>query len=155
MNKTKQNINYPEVVCRAINTLRTKVFEETEFFEISHLPKTKARIILNTLRKFNIIYIDADKKYRVCNPSLPIYISQFNIPVQSALDKYYSYLNYISNWQKKNGKKGRINEYGEIIRESKINDKTTTELTEEECIKFLQSTGKYKILLKIEDWKEI
>lgn len=153
----KNEINYVEVVCRTINTFRQNGFDLNDFIKESGIPKVKSMFIIRKLKKYGIIY-SIDTKYKVSNPTLPVYIKQFTIPVQSALDSYYNAIG-------SDKKLSELQEPDSIKSNESISIKSTpvtstpiksdSELTEELCIEFLKATGKYQIYKKSVEWNLI
>lgn len=158
----KKEINYVEVVCKTINTFRQNGFDLNDFVKESGIPKVKSMFIIRKLKKYGIIYF-VENRYKVCNPALPVYIKQFTIPVQSALDSYYNAIGSdkkLSELQESDSIKS--NESISIksapvtsvpIRSN--SSKSDSELTEELCIEFLKATGKYQIYKKSVEWNLI
>lgn len=153
----KNEINYVEVVCRTINTFRQNGFDLNDFIKESGIPKVKSMFIIRKLKKYGIIYV-VDTKYKVSNPALPVYIKQFTIPVQSALDSYYNAIG-------SDKKLSELQEPDSIKSNESISIKSTpvtstliksdSKLTEELCIEFLKATGKYQIYKKSIEWNLI
>ncbi len=159
IDRESEKIVFKQMVAKALNTLRTDLTEHfgwTEFIcETPTIPAGKRKAIVSKLRKYGIIikigWGNRGDKFWFKNAKVPVSLVDLETPIEEALNRYYSTMENM--YKKRKEERERKNSNKEIV--EKKEDSLIEKLSEEECIKYLLSTGKYKIYQSHTEWIEI
>lgn len=154
IDKEQEKVLYKQMFARALNSLRSS--NQTYFHlgdltrELSSIPKVKKKYIISKLIDSGIIISAGKDKlgklFWFKDGRIPVNIIDLNNPIEQGLITYYS---GIHKWNKTYTEKLKKNKGKEEKKE--VKDPSF----EEECIKYLLSTGKYKIYQSHTEWTEI
>lgn len=156
IDKEQEKVLYKQMFARALNVLRTTnqdwFYLDDLIRELPTIPKVKRKYIVSQLiRSGVIVSAGRDKSGNLFwfkDARVPINVADLNIPIEQGLVNYYT---SISEWSKTYTEKVKK---GEVGKKEKEKEKEGLSF-EEECIKYLLSTGKYKIYQSHTEWIEI
>ncbi len=159
IDRESEKIIFKQMVAKALNTLRTdltKHFGWTEFIcETPTIPEGKRKAIVSKLRKYGVIiktgWGDRGDEFWFKNAKVPVSLADLEVPIEEALNRYYNTME--NSYKKKKEERMKKKANKEIV--EKKEDSSNEKFSEEECIKYLLSTGKYKIYQSHTEWVEI
>lgn len=156
IDKEQEKVLYKQMFARALNVLRTTnqdwFYLDDLIRELPTIPKVKRKYIVSQLIRSGVIVSTGRDKsgnlFWFKDARVPINVADLNIPIEQGLVNYYT---SISEWNKTYTEKVKK---GEVGKKEKEKEKEGLSF-EEECIKYLLSTGKYKIYQSHTEWIEI